>query len=329
MKRLILACVLTVLASTVCLAGMNREDYWDVLSTKAEAERMETLGVVFTEPGDASDDYMPYLKNEAPITQKDWFSDIRYSMIEEPEAGDKEKLSSALKEAAEDLNIMVKASRKKECNVYGKHIKPNVEKTFYADDILNYISVMRLCVLLSARAEELADQGKFDEAKEQGLAVMRIGSHMENDPIFIGYVLAAAIKKNGAKSMVTVCEKSQSPGEVKAWKMYLDVLKGRELVRNSLFMEFQFSFGEEDMRKLVAKEDFPRAMKLELISGKYYCIESKSMFLRCAALGPPDYVIEVMDQFAKESEINKLFMDQLKAHELGLKDISFIETIGP
>ncbi len=69
-------------------------------------------------------------------------------------------------------------------------------------------------------------------------------------------------------------------------------------------------------KKLVENEDFPKAIKLQILTYRYYGLYSKADYYRCSAIGPPGYVKEAMEAFAKQSELNEMFIQQLKAHEV-------------
>jgi hypothetical protein len=51
------------------------------------------------------------------------------------------------------------------------------------------------------------------------------------------------------------------------------------------------------------------------------------MLVRCIALDAPGWVTDLEDEFAKESELNKQFVDQLRAHKAELSWLQWAEEI--
>jgi len=317
--------VLLLAAGTAVSAGGE----WSVLSVSAEKARVEKLGVLPVGPGNAADLYLPYLKDEAPITKEPWFTEISLSMLNEPEEGDAEKLSTAGQAASADLAVLLQASAIKESKVWGPYWKPDLSKNVLEQDAPRYINLLRLGEIMMAQGEQLQKTGNNEGAAERFIAVFRVGNHLEAERDVLGYSIGLLMKKEAAKRLAALYNQTGDQAKAQLWSDYLKTGEARIEARKKFYNEQEGtpSWDQAQVEKFVRDPDMPFPLRFDLLMSRHYCLHDKIMFARCLLIGAPGWVTDLEDEFAKQDELSKLFIEHLRAYKSQLSWLQWVEEI--
>ena len=326
MKRRIIGLIMA--ASLAAWPALSAPD-WSALSISAELARVQKLGQEPAGPGNAADVYLPYLKGEAKITQEPWFSGISMGMLNDPKEGDADKLKNAADAASDDLAKIMAASAIKESKIWGVYWKPDVKVTVMEQELPKYMNLYKLSALLMYRGREKEKAGDHKAAIEQYAAAFRIGGHMEREADIIGYSMGTALKREAAKRLGPAYQAAGDEAAAAAWAEYLKAAEQRQEVRKGILNEQTGfpSFDQPAVEKFVRDRDMPFALRLDLLLSKHYCLYDRYMMVRCIAIGEPGWVADLEDEFAKERELNQMFVDQLRAHKARMSWLQWAETI--
>ncbi len=312
MKRLTTLMMVTALLAG--LAAWAAPTKWQALSVSKEAERAKLMGVEYTKDGNAADVYIAYMTKDPEIAKLDWYKAIRNVKITEPaDAAEKKAVAAAVVAAGPDLDKLYEASQMKDFKLWGPHYKVDPEQHWALWEIPNFLPMRQLCKLMVARAGELEAAGKKAEAREQLLAVVRIGNHFEDSPMLIGYAIGLSFKQIGAKGMSDFHERQGNQDGVRAWTLYHDFTRARAPAA----MQFVHAlFGESDVyaTSLLLDQDLPQCARLEAAVQLHYCTKDRTSFLKCIAMGTPDWLVETENKLAAQDPDLKPFIENIQAH---------------
>lgn len=269
-----------------------------LLSESAERARLTELGLGYTDPGNAAEDYWPYFNGSAPLMKAPWWKKITELMKSEDPAG-KAALHQAIQEAGPELDRLLAASRKKDYQLWGVFIKPDPKTNIVELKAPEYFDLFVPVRLLMARAQELEAGGEKKAVEEHYFAVIRIGNHLEQDPLTMSYILGNALKTSAASALVKFYETQGAAETAKKWDQYLSQLKARkETVR--LIGEAMIYWSQAQAEPFIRNEDMPTCYRLEALANRVYCMESKEAGLKCKAMGPPAWVKKLKKEVAFE-----------------------------
>jgi len=319
MRQLSLVLTAAIIAVAI-LAPQARADLadWSSLSVSAENTRLKELGVEFPDPGNAADLYLPYLTGKTGIITNPLFVDVSIAMIESPEDGDAEKMDQALKAAAADLDAVMAASRRLECSVWGVHLRPDMNKILFSQDTPEYLNLFKLALLLIYRGDALAEDGDSRGAELNYLAALRIGHHLESEPELFGYVVGLALKDNAAARLAGLYQNLEQNEKARNFANYADITSKRIQAKNILFQEIP-SWKRETVERFVLDIDAPYALRFDTLVGRHYCLHREPILVRCALLGPPRWVTQLEDEFARLDDLSMQLVQVLQAHRADLR----------
>lgn len=287
MKRWTVTAVIGVLLLGL-VAAVSDEDL-KKLSVSAEQARLTELGVTQTEPGNAAETYAAYLMDKAPIVKAEWFFQVTWSKVETPkDQAEKDLIAKGVKEAGADLDLLVAAGKRKDYQFWGPFWKPDPKANALNPGIPSYFTLTRLVSLLAARGKDLEAQGNATAAAEQYLAVVRIGNHLEREPIGLGYMFGMGLKKHGAQALAALYEKG-NPELAGKWKKYVEILDPRRAIIKMFFKD-SAQWPPARAEAFIRNTDMPTSLRLEVLSFQNYCGQSTTAAAKCKALGPPDWV---------------------------------------
>jgi hypothetical protein len=310
MKRLILLVGMMLLPLVV---SSRLVPYYDsLLSVKAEEDRLTLLGVSFSEAGDAADIYLPYLQKDAAIAKNAWFSEISSSCLADKDPLACKWVKPALAAAGPDLDELVKASRRKDANLW-KQFKPDPATDVFQQPLPDYFNLRQLTVLLDMRGLQLDRDGKPDQALEQLLASLRIGCHLEKDRILLGRLVGLGIKISAADALAR--HFSANADAAAKWTIYGQLQRARAVESRRVVEQFA-SWEAEDAKAFIRNTDFPEALNFEGLIQLHYCVSSDFAIVKCGVAGPPDWVVKAEDDYAKKDEFSKAMVTILREHSI-------------
>ncbi|HUT52597.1 MAG TPA: hypothetical protein VM658_04345 [bacterium] len=320
-----LACLVLV-AMIAPLAAWAQEIDFKPLSLAAENDRIAKLGFAPTGPGNAADLYIPYLKGEAKITQEPWFSHLSLLMLNDPKPGDAEKIQKALAASADDLKIIMEASSRRDCTIWGPYWKVDQTKAYFEQDTPKYINLRQLGVLFIAKGYELAKAGDAKGAAEQYTTVLRMGIHLSQDPTAIGNAVGLDMRMAGANRMAKLMKDTNDPSAAD-WDDYMKSCEDIKAAWKAFYCPTGFvsSWGEEKVESFVRDKDMPFTARFDCLAWNHYCLQSKVAYLKCYAMGVPGWVKKLEAEISQESDTAKQLVDQLNAHPGSIKWIGEVE----
>jgi len=272
------------------------------------------MGVEHSKAGNAADVYIAYLNQDPEIVKQDWYKALGDVDILKPaDAAAKKAVADALKAAGPDLDKLYEASKMKDFTLWGPHFKVDQEKHWVMWEIPNFVPMRQLCRLMIVRAEQMEAAGKQAEAREQMLAVVRIGNHFENSPMLIGFAIGHVYKQIGAKGLSEYHQRQGNQDGVRAWTLYHDILKMRAPAAMN-FVNRIPDLSETHAESLILDQDLPKCARLEAVVQLHYCTKDRTSFLKCIAMGTPDWVVEIENKLAVQEPDLKPFIDNVQAH---------------
>ena len=291
------------------------------LSVSAERARLERLGAGYTVPGNAADIYHLYLPGERQEGAWEVSEELLSVDLLKPENDEQRALvDKAIEDYGPDLDRLLEASRKKDYQLWGVYFQVDQTKSLFAQEYPKYLNLLALARLLAARGDKLDKQGETAEAEEHYLAVVRIGGHLEREPLLIGYAIGRSIKNIGAQKLVALHQESGRPDLATAWTLYNESQEARPAPW-AKFMALAVTMSPEKFSDLIKDDDLPVSLRLEALNQRHLCLIYRPGRInlikesaRCAFRGTPQWVLDLEEEMAVKDDLWKMFMENLKAH---------------
>jgi len=74
-------------------------------------------------------------------------------------------------------------------------------------------------------------------------------------------------------------------------------------------------------------QEIPYPLRLDGLIHYYFCVRSTIGIVKCSLFGPPGYIEDLADEFAKQNELASLHVEQIKKNSIELSDIEIMRTI--
>jgi len=310
---------LLLLVPVLLLMAADVGHKWPELSIEAEKKRVELLGIDSTGPGNAAAAYAPYLTDEAPVLKSDaWDKAMDVDILGPENAADKEVVDKALEELEDELASLIKGSRRKDYEFWGKFMELDKEKDVISQPVPSYVNFLHLSKFMVARSQRLDKAGDYEGAKESLLAIGRTGNHFSRDYYLIGYMVGTALKSTAAKHLAKLEDSHGNKEAAAKWLLYKDLMDTRQKSYYK-FTSYVTKAEEEEVKSLLLNEDVPFSFRFEALIWQHFCVEGGLTFnfntLKCIVTDTPDWVLEIEEELASRDPLYKQYIDILRAQK--------------
>jgi hypothetical protein len=310
------------------------------LTMADEAERMKNMGIVLTEEGDAAEVYKDFIgpdfETRAPVQDEEWYkkfsSKENYDLMDALREDDFDTVVVALEDpgvqeifntAGPSLDDLIAASRKKELTIYPDIVKFKPSENIFTQGVLAEHRPMQVTQnLLILRGIQSEVAGDDEAAREHYLTLVRMGAQFTDNALFVrDFIFGSAFKKRGSIALARHYRRKGLDGDAMAWENYASVTDARK----SYLMDRNYLLALEDeayILNVLKDKDTPICFRLELVAIRHYCLPSMGGLMKCKIVGYSDEIKLLEDALANESPEAKLFIEQLRAVDIPLEELT-------